>query len=153
MQDMRYLNTNPRLYVYYRASYYWLVYPTEISQAKVMFREFILGNNKTGLLIDSNSTAVGGENPSLLLGPNNIYPGRKGILYGSGTATSLYTAPSATIASWEAFFASKVAVNATSTAISRQDATSASQSITCGHTTWGMGAWCALILVMISMTA
>jgi carboxypeptidase D len=81
----------------------------------VMFREFVLGNNKTGLVLDPKSPAIGGEDPSLALGPYNILPGRKEILYGSGTATSWYIAPSATIAAWEAFFASDIGANATPT--------------------------------------
>ncbi len=75
-----------------------------------MYREFILGNNQTGLLTNTSTTAVGGENPSLLLGPNNILPGEVSIIVGSGTGkTSRYAAPSATIASWNSFFASVVA--------------------------------------------
>ena len=73
-----------------------------------MFREFILGNNQTGLVTSTSGTTnvVGGEDPSLLVGENNILPGESAILFGSGTATSVFVAPSATIASWEAFFAS-----------------------------------------------
>ena len=54
-------------------------------------------------------SVVGGEQPSLLLGGNNILPGESAILYGSGTATSVYVAPSATIASWDKFFAAESA--------------------------------------------
>ncbi|KAI0083863.1 hypothetical protein BDY19DRAFT_606451, partial [Irpex rosettiformis] len=77
--------------------------------AFVMYREFILGNNKTGLLTNSSATAVGGEDSSLVVGPNNILFGENSILFGSGTRTSFYAAPSATIASWRSYFAGVVA--------------------------------------------
>ena len=71
-----------------------------------MLREFILGSNNTGLVLADNTT-VGGVDPSLL--PGDVLQGQSSILYGSGTATSEYLAPSETIASWEAFFSSIVA--------------------------------------------
>ena len=72
----------------------------------MLFREFILGNNSTGLVTGTSDSVsvVGGEDPSLLVG--GILPGESAILFGSGTATSVFVAPSATIASWDAFFAS-----------------------------------------------
>ena len=79
------------------------------SQAFVMFREFIVGNNQTGLLSDPSATVIGGEDSSLLVGPHNILFGEDSILYGSGTRTSYYAAPSDTIASWRSYFASVVA--------------------------------------------
>ena len=83
-----------------------------------MYREFILGNNKTGLLIGPNATAIGGEDPSILQGAYNILPGETSILYGSGSATSYYVAPSATIASWNSFFAGVVASESAAAAAS-----------------------------------
>ncbi|KAI0083861.1 Alpha/Beta hydrolase protein [Irpex rosettiformis] len=71
----------------------------------VMFREFILGNNATGRLVNNSNIAIGGENLSLLLGPNNILPGETSILFGSGASTRFYAAPSATVASWNDYFA------------------------------------------------
>ena len=68
-----------------------------------------MGNNQTGLLTNTSTTAIGGEDTSLLVGPNNILFGEDSILYGSGTRTSYYAAPSATIASWRSYFASVVA--------------------------------------------
>ncbi|EJD07265.1 alpha/beta-hydrolase [Fomitiporia mediterranea MF3/22] len=75
--------------------------------AFILLREFIIGNNSTGLVTNSSGGVfvVGGEGASSLV-VGDILPGVSGILYGSGTATSVYVAPSATIASWEAFFAS-----------------------------------------------
>lgn len=74
-----------------------------------MYREFILGNNQTGLLVNTSTTAIGGEDPSILLGTYNVLPGETSILYGSGSRTSYYVAPSASIASWNSFFANVVA--------------------------------------------
>ncbi|KAI5119135.1 hypothetical protein M0805_005741 [Coniferiporia weirii] len=74
--------------------------------ALVLLREFIIGNNQTGLVTNTSGSAsvVGGEDPSLLVG--DILPGEWAVLFGSGTATSELLYPSATIAAWETFFAS-----------------------------------------------
>lgn len=69
-----------------------------------MFREFILGNNETGLLLPGTSTPIGGSDPLILQGSNNILQGESSILFGSGTATSQFIAPSATIEAWETFW-------------------------------------------------
>ena len=78
------------------------------AQAFVFFRDFILGSKDTGLVLD-NGPVVGGEDPSLLVGDTGALPGQVSILYGSGTATSLYIAPSETIAPWDAFLSSVAA--------------------------------------------
>ena len=80
------------------------------AQAFVFFRDFILGSKDTGLVLD-NGTVVGGEDRSLLVGDTGALPGQVSILYGSGTATSLYIAPSETIASWNSFLSSVAAHN------------------------------------------
>ena len=80
-----------------------------------MFREFILGNNQTGLLDGSRNVAVGGENASLLLGPNNVLPGETSILFGSGSSTAFYAAPSAQVASWNTYFAGVIAAEGATT--------------------------------------
>ncbi|EPQ51722.1 alpha/beta-hydrolase [Gloeophyllum trabeum ATCC 11539] len=67
--------------------------------AYVFLREFVLGNNHTGL-VESGSNVVGGEVASLA---GDYYPGGSEIYYGSGTTQSTYVAPSATIAAWESF--------------------------------------------------
>ena len=77
-----------------------------------MYRDFILGSNTTGL-VQYDGSVVGGEDSSILKG--NVIPGQSGILYGSGTATSLYVAPSESIAAWESFFSTVVAAEATQT--------------------------------------
>ena len=48
---------------------------------------------------------MGGEDPSLLVGVSGAIPGQEGILYGNGSATSLYVAPSETIEAWDEFLA------------------------------------------------
>ncbi|PSR71876.1 hypothetical protein PHLCEN_2v12220 [Hermanssonia centrifuga] len=72
--------------------------------ALVLLREFILGNNQTGLVADvkGHTTVIGGEDPQLA---NIILSGQSGIYYGSGTTQYTYTYPSATIAAWETFVA------------------------------------------------
>ncbi|THH11307.1 hypothetical protein EW145_g733 [Phellinidium pouzarii] len=80
--------------------------------ALVILREFILGNNETGLVTNTSGTVsvTGGEGASSLL-VGNILPGRVSVLYGSGTATSEFSYPSATIAAWDKFFASAQAAD------------------------------------------
>lgn len=70
----------------------------------MFFREFILGNNQTGLVTNSsgNVEVVGGEASSL---KNGILPGTPGILYGSGSDLSTAFYPSATVAAWESSIA------------------------------------------------
>lgn len=86
-------------------------------QAFVFFREFIFGNNQTGLVTNTSGTVSvnGGENDPHLIG--DILPGQSEILYGSGTATSTIVYPSAIIAAWESFFGSvqSTALSPTST--------------------------------------
>lgn len=71
-------------------------------QAYVMLREFILGNNQTGLVTNFSGTVsvVGGESTSLAA---EVLPGQSGIYVGEGSTQSTYTYPSATIAAWESF--------------------------------------------------
>ena len=66
-----------------------------------MLREFIFGNNQTGLVSTTPTTTavIGGEVKSLagiLSGANEIY-------YGNGATQSTYLFPSATRAAWETF--------------------------------------------------
>ncbi|KAH8116530.1 alpha/beta-hydrolase [Phellopilus nigrolimitatus] len=79
--------------------------------ALVMFREFILGANQTGL-VQSDASVVGGEDPTLL--PGDVLAGPTSILYGSDTVTSLYAFPSSTVAAWESFFSTVVAAETAS---------------------------------------
>ena len=68
-----------------------------------MFREFILGNNKTGLVTTGpggETSVEGGEDAALAV---DALPGQSGIAVGSISTTSTFLYPSATIAAWEAF--------------------------------------------------
>ncbi|KAF5358649.1 hypothetical protein D9758_007744 [Tetrapyrgos nigripes] len=81
-----------------------LVPRTQPEAALVFLREFILGNNKTGLVEDSGNV-VGGEVASLSA---DIFPGINSIFYGTGpqaTTTGTLTFPSETWASWSSFLA------------------------------------------------
>ncbi|KAF7799721.1 hypothetical protein EIP86_010963 [Pleurotus ostreatoroseus] len=78
------------------------VLTTAFSQAYTFVREFLLGNNQTGLVQSSNGsvTVVGGENPSL---QQLVIPGQAGIAYGSMTTEGLTTWPTATVAAFESY--------------------------------------------------
>lgn len=92
-------------------------------QAFVFLREFVLGNNQTGLVTNSsgNASVVGGENATLA---GTVLPGQLGIFVGSGTTQSTYTYPSATIAAWDSFFASVTSTSASPTKTGGQGSTS-----------------------------
>jgi carboxypeptidase D len=73
-------------------------------QAFVFLREFVLGNNETGLVKKSKSgvvTVVGGEKKSL----EGVIPGGDKIYYGNGATQSTYIFPAATRAAWKTFIA------------------------------------------------
>ncbi|KAG6374821.1 hypothetical protein JVT61DRAFT_4206 [Boletus reticuloceps] len=74
-------------------------------QALTLAREFIFGNNQTGLVTKSSSGSVvviGGEMSSLGSG---IICGEAGIYYGSATTESTYFFPSATVEAWNKYTA------------------------------------------------
>ncbi|KAH7922313.1 alpha/beta-hydrolase [Leucogyrophana mollusca] len=85
-----------------------LVGYTNPTSALVFMREFVYGNNQTGLVTNSSGTVtvVGGENSTLA---EEIMPGQAGIYYGAGTTASTYYFPTATIAAWEEFVATATA--------------------------------------------
>jgi len=73
-------------------------------QAFVFLREFVLGNNKSGLVTMSRSGAVsviGGEKEPL----EGVIPGGDKIYYGNGATQSTYIFPAATRAAWKTFIA------------------------------------------------
>lgn len=75
-------------------------------QAFTLAREFIFGNNQTGLVTNTSSggvTVVGGEVSTL---GNEIMTGEAAIYYGQATTASSYFFPSATVEAWNAFIAS-----------------------------------------------
>ncbi|KAI0714404.1 alpha/beta-hydrolase [Cerioporus squamosus] len=84
----------------------------------VLFRDFILGNSDTGLVVTSENgtvSVVGGEHPALA---GNALLGQPGIFIGTGvgediTTTGTYTFPAKTVAAWESYI-----VTATATASS-----------------------------------
>lgn len=85
-----------------------LVAQTSPNSAFTFLREFVLGNNKQGLVVGSGDyvTVIGGEN-STLAGQN--LPAADEIYYGSATTQSTYIAPSATRAAWKAFIRTETA--------------------------------------------
>jgi hypothetical protein len=96
---------------------FWYICATAAStswQAYTFLREFILGNNATGLVTNSsgNTVVVGGENSTLA---GNVLPGPAEIYYGSGTTQFTYTFPSATVAAWNGFIRTETAPSTTPT--------------------------------------
>lgn len=77
---------------------------SNFGQALVFLREFVLGDNETGLLLGNDT--IGGENSTLA---NDFVSGGDLLYYGSATTSGTYTVPSATIASWESFIATATA--------------------------------------------
>ncbi|PCH36382.1 alpha/beta-hydrolase [Wolfiporia cocos MD-104 SS10] len=78
------------------------------ANAYVFLREFVLGNNETGLVTvsDSHTSVVGGEVSTLA---QDVLPGQSGIFIGSGATQSTYTFPSATIAAWQSYIVTATA--------------------------------------------
>ena len=89
--------------------------PQKIPAAAFVFlREFILGNNQTGLVTSSSTPAIGGEVSSLA---NGYLPGNSVVFGGSISTTTTFTYPAPTISAWNAFVSSVVSVeNAAATA-------------------------------------
>ncbi|CAL1714161.1 unnamed protein product [Somion occarium] len=75
------------------------------AQALTFLREYILGNNQTGLVERSGNQVkvIGGEDSNFYV--NNIIHGQDEIYVGSAVTQSTFTYPSATIAAWEEFIA------------------------------------------------
>ncbi|KAN0088673.1 Alpha/Beta hydrolase fold [Tylopilus felleus] len=74
-------------------------------------REFIFGNNQTGLVITDDAscgavTVVGGEEASL---GGEVLAGQVGIYYGSATTASTHFFPAPTVEAWNAFLAATAA--------------------------------------------
>lgn len=89
--------------------------------ALVMFREFIIGSNTTGLVSPDDGSVVGGEDPDLRVG--DILQGVAGILAGSGTATSLVFGLTESVAAWNDFYAGVVSAQSSYDAAQAQAAT------------------------------
>jgi len=85
--------------------------PTQKPAASFTFmREFVFGNNETGLVTTSPSgviSVVGGQDPTLAA---DVLPGQDEIYYGPGVTLSTHVFPSATIAAWKSFMSSSTAI-------------------------------------------
>ncbi|KAH0836523.1 Alpha/Beta hydrolase protein [Lanmaoa asiatica] len=82
-----------------------LVGYTNPISAITLVREFIFGNNQTGLVTSTGHgpvTVIGGEVSSL---GNEVMTGQAGIYYGSATTESTYFFPTATVEAWDTFVA------------------------------------------------
>ncbi|OAX41086.1 alpha/beta-hydrolase [Rhizopogon vinicolor AM-OR11-026] len=79
-----------------------LVGYTNPQSAFVFVRDFIFGNNQTGLVTNTSGTVtvVGGEVSSLA---DEIMTGQAAIYYGSATTESTYYFPTATVEAWNAY--------------------------------------------------
>ena len=73
---------------------------TIFSKAWTFLREFVLGDNKTGLVTDANTPAVGGEDPKYAV--NTLAEGPE-VYQGSYTTTSTYYFPTETVARWDRY--------------------------------------------------
>ncbi|EIW79100.1 alpha beta-hydrolase [Coniophora puteana RWD-64-598 SS2] len=84
-----------------------LVGNTNPTSALVFAREFVFGNNQTGLVTNSSGTVsvVGGQDTTL----GEIMTGQADIYYGSATTESSYAYGSATVAAWNAYVATATA--------------------------------------------
>ena len=71
------------------------------AQALVFLREFVLGDNMNGTVLD-DGTVVGGENATLAQG---YLAGGNEIFYGSAKTEGTWTVPSATLSAWQKFIA------------------------------------------------
>jgi len=68
--------------------------------AFTFIREFVLGNNKTGLVLEPYDIVEGGQDPEFVA---DVLPGQDEIYYGPGVTLSTFVFPSATIAAWRSF--------------------------------------------------
>lgn len=71
-------------------------------QAFTFVREFVVGNNQTGLVqtVNQSTSVVGGENPSL---QQSVIPGQSGIAFGSATTQGQTAWPAATVAAFDSY--------------------------------------------------
>ncbi|KAG6374652.1 Alpha/Beta hydrolase protein [Boletus reticuloceps] len=81
-----------------------LAYNNPIS-ALTLAREFIFGDNSTGL-VTSSGTVIGDKESSL---GDEILRGQAGIYYGQATTASTYFFPSATVEAWYSYVATATA--------------------------------------------
>jgi len=93
-----------------------LVPANQPASAFTFVREFVLGNNPTGLVTHSSGSThvIGGVNSTLA---EDILPGGDKIFYGSGATQSTYVFPSATRAAWRSFIRTETATAATTATV------------------------------------
>ncbi|KAI0352156.1 alpha/beta-hydrolase [Trametes cingulata] len=120
----------------------------------VLVREFIIGNNQTGLVTNSSGTVsvVGGESTSLAV---DAISGQLGIYVGSGTTQSTYTYPSATIAAWNNFIATATAISGSAGGSGSGSGSSTATGAGATHTSGSMhvelsGALLAIVLAFVT---
>ena len=78
----------------------FIAYHPAFSKAWTFLREFVLGNNQTGLVTDANTPAVGGEDSQYAV--NTLAEGPE-VYQGSYTTTSTYHFPTETVARWDRY--------------------------------------------------
>ena len=100
-------------------------------KAFVFLREFVLGNNSTGLVVngtDGNVTVVGGEDS---IYQNDYIPGTNVIFYGSGTTVSSVVAPSASVSAFYSFLQTATPSPSSNTSNMTSDAVSVTACLNC----------------------
>lgn len=106
VQDIWSLRTNLHLYVSFES----LASNTNFFlKAYLFLREFVLGNNNTGLVTKTSSGSVvviGGVNATLA---EDVLPGSEENLYGPGAQISTYVFPAPTRAAWTSFIRTETA--------------------------------------------
>jgi carboxypeptidase D len=91
--------------------YLFSITPTDANaslQAFILARGFIFGSNQTGLVKSASSVAIGGENANLTGASHDVVVAAPQIVVGTGATTATVTAPSATIAAWDSFLATRI---------------------------------------------
>ncbi|KAG5715584.1 Vitellogenic carboxypeptidase [Termitomyces sp. T112] len=87
-----------------------LVAADNAPNAFVFLREFVLGDNQTGLVTKTATgqvVVIGGTNSTLA---QDVLPGGDEIYYGPGAKISTYVFPSATRAAWKSFIQTETAL-------------------------------------------
>jgi carboxypeptidase D len=78
------------------------------SQAYVLLREFILGKNQTGLVVAGSNDPIGPDHSKLTVGAVGDVLRADPVVYtGVGTTQGTLVFPSATVAAWDSFMATR----------------------------------------------
>lgn len=81
-----------------------------VTQALTFIREFVLGSNPNGTIV--NNSTVGVSHPLV----NDVLPGEHNPIFtGSGTTLGSTLWPSATVAAWDSFIATATVVSTQAT--------------------------------------